>query len=318
MEEFALIERLVRNLPTRPEVLVPAGDDCAVIRAEGTGRDWLFKTDAVVEGVHFTAAAPPEKIGRKALARCLSDVAAMGGHPLAALVTVGLAQGYDPEQVQRVYAGLAELARRYEVAIVGGETTRNPGGMFLSVALWGWVPAGRAVLRSGARVGDAIFVTGELGGSAAGKHLDFEPRLAQARWLVEHFEIHAMIDLSDGLAGDLRHLLRASGVGAELLKRAIPISRAAKEAALRSSTAKPPLVAALTDGEDFELLFTVASRDAVPLMDAWKKAFPDLKLTCIGKILAEPTLVLRDRQGVQPLSLQGYQHFSRDPSGTGY
>lgn len=311
MEEFALIERLTKGLPGRPEVLVAAGDDCAVLRADGTGRDWLFKTDAVVEGVHFAAEAPPEKIGHKALARCLSDVAAMGGRPLAALVTLGLPDAYDPDRVERVYAGLTALARRYEVAVVGGETTRNPGGMFLSVALWGWVPTGRAVLRSGARVGDAIFVTGELGGSAAGKHLEFEPRLREAQWLVEHFEVHAMIDLSDGLAGDLRHLLRASGVGAELLKRAIPVSRAAREAALRSSAAKPPLVAALTDGEDFELLFTVAPRDAVPLVDGWKKAFPDLRLSCIGKVLAEPTLVLRDRQGVQPLMLHGYQHFSK-------
>ncbi|MEJ5239245.1 MAG: thiamine-phosphate kinase [Limisphaera sp.] len=310
MEEFALIERLMDGLPGRPEVLVPAGDDCAVLRAEGTGRDWLFKTDAVVEGVHFTAEAPPEKIGHKALARCLSDVAAMGGRPLAALVTLGLPDGYEADRVMRVYAGLTALARRYEVAVVGGETTRNPGGMFLSVAVWGWVPAGRAVLRSGAQVGDAIFVTGELGGSSAGKHLDFEPRLREAQWLVEHFDIHAMIDLSDGLAGDLRHLLRASGVGAELLKRAIPVSRAARQAALLSSAAKPPLVAALTDGEDFELLFTVAARDAVPLVDGWKKTFPELRLSCIGKILAEPMLVLRDRQGVQPLTLQGYQHFS--------
>lgn len=314
MDEFTLIQHVTRHLPTRPEVVVPAGDDCAVLRLAGSDRDWLFKTDAVIEGVHFTADAPAEKIGHKALARCLSDVAAMGGQPFAALVTLGLSDNRHPERILQVYSGLSALARRYEVAIVGGETTRNPGGLLLSVALWGWVPTGRAVLRSGARPGDAIFVTGELGGSAAGKHLDFEPRIREARWLVDHFDIHAMIDLSDGLAGDLRHLLRASGVGAELLKRAIPISRAARQAALRSSAAKPPLVAALTDGEDFELLFTVAARDAVPLLDAWKQTFPELRLTCIGKILAEPTLVLRDRQGAQPLTLQGFQHFG--PTGS--
>jgi thiamine-monophosphate kinase len=314
MDEFALIETLVRGLPGRPEVIVPAGDDCAVLRPAGDDRDWLFKTDAVVEGVHFTPDAPPEKVGHKALGRCLSDLAAMGGQPFAAVITLGLPASFQPDHVQRVYAGLSELARRHQVAVVGGETTRSPGGMFLSVALWGWVPRGRAVLRSGARPGDAIFVTGELGGSAEGKHLDFEPRVAEAWWLVNHFDVHAMIDLSDGLASDLRHVLRASGVGAELLKRAIPISRAARRAALRSSAAKPPLVAALTDGEDFELLFTVAARDAVPLLDAWKKAFPGLRLSCIGKVLAEPTLVLRDRQGVQPLTLQGYRHFAETPS----
>ncbi|MCS7090856.1 MAG: thiamine-phosphate kinase [Verrucomicrobiota bacterium] len=309
MDEFTLIRQWTRDLPTRPEVLVPAGDDCAVLRVHGADHDWLFKTDAVVEGVHFTPEAAPERIGHKALARCLSDLAAMGGLPLAAVITIGLPQVDEAARVQKIYAGITELARRYQMAIVGGETTRSPGGLFLSVAVWGWVERGRAILRSGARPGDAIFVTGELGGSAAGKHLDFEPRIREARWLMQHFDIHAMIDLSDGLAGDLRHILQASNVGAELLKRAIPVSRAAKQAALRASSAKPPLVAALTDGEDFELLFTVSSRDAVTLLDAWKQAFPDVRLTCIGKILAEPVLTLRDRNGVEPLTLHGFQHF---------
>jgi thiamine-monophosphate kinase len=190
------------------------------------------------------------------------------------------------------------------------------------VALLGSVARGRAALRSGARVGDAIFVTGELGGSLMGKHLDFEPRLAEARWLAEHFDIHAMIDLSDGLAGDLRHVLKASGVGAELLKSAIPISHAAKERSRAREKAdlqahppthvggyKPPLLAALTDGEDFELLFTVVSKDAVPLLDAWKQQFPKLCLSCIGKITAGDTVTLRDKHGAQPLPNRGYVHF---------
>src|SRR6185295_8948312 len=147
----------------------------------------------------------------------------------------------------KVYAGMNELARKHEVAIVGGETTTNPERMLISVALLGTVARDKCVLRSGARAGDAIFVTGELGGSLAGKHLNFEPRLAEARWLVEHFSIHAMLDLSDGLAGDLRHLLNASGVAAELLADAIPVSTAAKRAARAGGAAKPPLIAALTD-----------------------------------------------------------------------
>ena len=121
------------------------------------------------------------------------------------------------------------------MAIVGGETTTNPGGIFISVALLGWVPRGKGVLRSGAEAGDAIFVTGELGGSLAGKHLEFEPRLAEARWLAQHFSLHAMLDISDGLAGDLRHILTASRVGAELLATAIPISREARRAAKAGS-----------------------------------------------------------------------------------
>jgi len=310
MNEFDLIQRLTRALPTNPSVVVGAGDDCAVLDAGVADRLLLFKTDAVVEGVHFAPGTAPEKIGHKALGRCLSDIAAMAGTPSAALVTIGLPGKFDPESVEALYAGLNALARRHQVAIVGGETTTNPGGIFISVALLGWVPRGKGVLRSGAEAGDAIFVTGELGGSLAGKHLDFEPRLAEARWLAEQFSLHAMLDVSDGLAGDLRHILRASRVGAELLATSIPISRQARVAAKAGSAAKPPLLAALTDGEDFELLFTVASRDAVPLLDAWKQQFPGLALTCIGKIKTGEGITIRDNQGVRPLTAHGYEHFS--------
>ncbi len=310
MNEFDLIQRLTRALPTNPSVVVGAGDDCAVLDAGVPDRLLLFKTDAVVEGVHFTPGTTPEKIGHKALGRCLSDIAAMAGTPSAALVTIGLPAKFSPESVEAIYAGLNALARRHQVAIVGGETTTNPGGIFISVALLGWVPRGKGVLRSGAEAGDAIFVTGELGGSLAGKHLEFEPRLAEARWLAQHFSLHAMLDISDGLAGDLRHILRASRVGAELLATSIPISRQARLAAKAGSAAKPPLLAALTDGEDFELLFTVASRDAVPLLDAWKKQFPGLALTCIGKIKTGEGITIRDKQGVRPLTAHGYEHFS--------
>ena len=310
MNEFQLIHRLTRNLPANASVLVGAGDDCAVLDLGMGERVVLFKTDAVVEGIHFTPETPPEKIGRKALARCLSDIAAMAGTPTAAVVTIGLPQRFEPAFVEKIYAGLNALARQHEVAIVGGETTTNPERVLISVALLGTVARGKTVLRSGAQVGDAIFVTGELGGSLLGKHLDFEPRLAEARWLAEHFKVHAMLDVSDGLAGDLRHLLDASGVGAELLKSAVPISRAAKEIAKKGDAAKPAFVAALTDGEDFELLFTVAGKTAVPLLDAWQKKFPSLKLSCIGKIVATEGITLRDGQGTRSLSAQGYVHFS--------
>jgi thiamine-monophosphate kinase len=286
-----------------------AGDDCAVLDFGLPDKLFLFKTDAVVQGIHFTAETPPEKIGRKALARCLSDIAAMAGSPAAAVVTLGLPAGFDPEFVKHIYEGLNALAQKYRVAIVGGETTANPGGIFLSIALLGTVPRGQQILRRGAKAGDAIFVTGELGGSLAGRHLDFEPRLPEAQWLAGHFPPHAMIDLSDGLAGDLRHLLTAGGVGAELLKPAIPVSRDAKLAARKNSSAKPALAAALTDGEDFELLFTLASRDAVKLLDAWKKQFPKLKLSCIGKIVPGHEIILRDKTGSQKLTAHGYAHF---------
>ena len=169
---------------------------------------------------------------------------------------------------------------------------------------------GKQVLRSGAKPGDAIFVTGELGGSLAGKHLDFEPRLAEANWLAEHFHLHAMMDLSDGLAGDLRHILEASHAGAEVLKSALPVSRAAKLRARAGDGAKPSALAALTDGEDFELLFTLASKEAVKLLDAWKKQFPKMKLSCIGKITAGEGILLRDKMGSHKLNAEGYVHFN--------
>lgn len=324
MNEFELIETLSRALPTNESVVMGVGDDCAVLDLGVPDRLLLFKTDAVVEGVHFTRETAPEKVGHKALGRCLSDIAAMAGTPTAALVTIGLPEKFDPDRVTRIYGGMSALARRYEVAIAGGETTMIPERTVISVALLGWVEKERCALRSGAKAGDAIFVTGELGGSLAGKHLEFEPRIAEARWLAGHFSPHAMIDLSDGLTGDLRHVLKASRVGAELLADAIPISRAAKEAS-RSRPAKrderadhppphvgsyTPLLAALTDGEDFELLFTIASKNAVRLLDAWKKRFPKLHLSCIGKIVTGEGVTIRDKQGVRPLTAHGYVHFA--------
>ena len=323
MNEFELIARLTQSLPANKNVVTGAGDDCAVLDLGAPDKLILFKTDAVVEGIHFTKETPPEKTGRKALARCLSDIAAMAGTPSAALVTLGLPEKFEPEFVAGIYDGLNALAKQHGVAIVGGETTTNPGRIFISIALLGTVPRGKQVLRSGAKTGDAIFVTGELGGSLTGKHLEFEPRLEEARWLAEHFPIHAMMDLSDGLAGDLRHVLKASGVGAELLKDAIPVSRAAKEASHSracQSAENPPihiggyklaLAAALTDGEDFELLFTVASGDAVKLLDAWRKTFPKLKLSCIGKIVAGNGILVRDKAGSHKLDAHGYVHFGK-------
>jgi thiamine-monophosphate kinase len=325
VNEFELIRRLTRSLPGDKSVVVGAGDDCAVLDPGLPDRLLLFKTDAIVEGIHFRPGVSPEKIGHKALARCLSDIAAMAGTPGAALITIALPTAFNPDAIEQIYSGINALARKHGVAIVGGETTTNPERMLISVAVLGFVPRGKGVLRSGAEAGDAIFVTGELGGSIAGKHLEFEPRLIEARWLAQHFSIHAMLDISDGLAGDLRHLMHSSRVGAELLADSIPISRAAKlrsrgranpdegqGAAPGSSTSahKPPLLAALTDGEDYELLFTVAARDAVPLLDAWKKEFPDLALTCVGKITAGEGITIRDKQGARPLTAHGYEHFA--------
>jgi thiamine-monophosphate kinase len=311
MNEFELIARLLPNLPGNFSVVQGAGDDCALLDLGIPGKLLLFKTDAVVEGVHFTSETPPEKIGRKALGRTLSDVAAMAGEPVACLVTIGLPRNFDPEFVFGIYRGLNGLAEEFKVAIVGGETTASPKEIFISISLVGTIPKERLILRGGAKSGDAIFVTGDLGGSISGKHLDFIPRLAEGRWLAENFDIHAMIDLSDGLAGDLRHVLHASKTGAEILSAAIPVSQAAKLKRKNESSAKPPLLAALTDGEDFELLFCIAARDAVSLLDAWKNKFAETKISCIGRITAESGLKIRDKEGVRELGVHGYTHFAK-------
>ena len=310
MNELELLARLLPGLTSNSSVITGAGDDCAVVQMPASDSVLLLKTDAVVEGVHFTDTARAEQIGHKALARCLSDIAAMAGQPLHALITLGLPREFQPERVEGFYSGINRLAARYHMAIVGGETVTNPDRVFISVAVVGMAPKERCILRTGSRPGDAIFVTGRLGGSLAGHHLDFEPRLLEASWLAEHFPIHAMIDLSDGLATDLRHLLHSTAPGADLLGSAIPIHRAARTRARSSSSAKPALLAALTDGEDFELLFTIASDKAVSLLDAWKARFPDTSLSCIGKISAVPGLRLRTREGVQTLAAHGYLHFA--------
>ena len=310
MNEFELIARLTPSLPTNASTVLGPGDDCAVLDLGVPDRWLLFKTDAIVEGIHFNATASPDQIGHKALARCLSDFAAMAGTPTHALVTLALPTNFAVNRVEAIYRGLNALAARRQVAVVGGETTTNPERMLISISVLGTVAKDKCVLRSGAKAGDAVFVTGELGGSLAGKHLDFEPRLSEARWLADRFSIHAMVDISDGLAGDLRHILEASRVGAELLTDAIPVSRAAKLAARAEPSTRPPLRAALTDGEDFELLFTVASHDAIPLLDAWKERFPELRLSCIGRITAKKGLTIRDKKGIRPLTVHGYVHFA--------
>src|SRR5436190_12628980 len=202
MNEFELIDLLTRSLPVNSSVVLGPGDDCAVLDLDLADRVVLLKTDAVVEGIHFTSDVSPEKIGHKALGRCLSDIAAMAGTPIAAVVTIALPRNFDPEFIMAIYAGMSALARLHDVAIVGGETTTNPERMLVSVALLGWAPRGKAIPRSGAKVGDAIFVTGVLGGSLAGIHLDFEPRREAACWLAQPFASPAMCDISDGMAAN--------------------------------------------------------------------------------------------------------------------
>jgi thiamine-monophosphate kinase len=310
IDELELIARLTRDLPANASVIAGPGDDCAVLDLGVPGHLVVFKTDALVQDIHFTMEIEPPRVGHKALARVLSDFAAAAATPVAAVITLGLPTRYDLAWIEGVYTGLRTLATRWEVAIVGGETTCTAGPVFLSIAAVGRVERNKVVRRCGARPGDAVFVSGELGGSIEGRHLDFEPRLAEARWLADNFLPHAMIDLSDGLASDLRHVLGSSRAGAEIRADSIPVSRAARHRCRGDDPARGPLAAALSDGEDYELLFTVASGNAVRVLDGWKAQFPAVRLTCIGRITSEPGLRIRDRQGLREVGEHGYRHFT--------
>jgi len=302
--ERELIRRLARRLPGRPDVRAGVGHDVAVV-AGGRAHDWLLTSDAVVAGRHFRPDAPPRRIGHKAVGRVLSDLAAAGGEPCWALVDL-VAPGRTPfARVQGIYRGLAALARRHGLAIVGGDTTAGPA-LELHVFAVGRVPRGTALLRSGARPGDRLYVTGALGGSRAGRHLRFAPRVAAGRWLRAGRWATAAIDLSDGLATDLGHLADMSRVGAELWRDRIPIARAARTAAGRRS----PLEHALGDGEDFELLFAVPPRRAAAFEAAWRRRFR-LRLTGIGRCTPRPgRLELLDAQDRRaPLRGAGFEHF---------
>ncbi len=290
--EDAVVAALTRGLPLGADVRRGAGDDCAVI---GGARDrvWqLLKTDCVVEDIHFFAKEKPARVGWKALCRAVSDIAAMGGAPKHAMITIAVARDVKMAWLRGIYAGLRTAARRFGVSIVGGETSRSPGPAFISIALTGEVERVRCVTRAGGRAGDFLYVTGRLGGSRAAKHLDFIPRLAEARWLTGNFRIRAMMDLSDGLAADLPRLAKMSGCGFEISEEKIPRNRGC-------TTAQ-----ALGDGEDFELLFAVRPADSARLEAKWRAKFPNLPLTQIGKLTRGAARAKRKPK------YRGYDHFA--------
>ena len=265
--ELDAIRRICRRLPVRGDILVGAGDDCAVVRAEpGATVDLLLTSDPVIENVHFLPATPPEQVGHKAIGRLLSDIAAMGGDPLWALVDIAAPPSTPVERVERFYEGALAIASRHGLAIVGGDLS-TAGALEIHAFAAGCTPAGHAILRSGARASDVIYVTGVLGGSRKGKHLAFEPRLHEGRWL--RGLATAMIDVSDGLASDLRRLTEMSGTGADLLPDRIPISDEARQCA----GTHDPLRHALCDGEDFELLFTVPAARSADMERRWAGEF---------------------------------------------
>ncbi|YCM42189.1 thiamine-phosphate kinase [Verrucomicrobiaceae bacterium 227] len=286
--EDELIARLCRGLATSADLLVGPGDDCAVV-GEGEVLT-LLKTDAVVEGVHYLAPEDPGRVGWKAVARVLSDFAAMGGEPGELLVTLALPGSTALDWVEKLYAGMSRCLAIHGGVIAGGETTSLPAGapVVISVAGRGLVRRDRLVTRSGGKVGDRIYVTGRLGGSLAGKHLDFSPRLAEAAWLAEHFLPRAMMDLSDGLAKDLPRLAGRSGCGFTIERSSLPCHEGISAEQ------------ALGDGEDYELLFT--SEAGPELLEAWAIRFPELELTEVGRLTSDPGESLKG----------GWEHFVRE------
>ena len=284
--EDAVVEEITKKLRFDERVEIGPGDDCAVVRWGDNLQ--LLKTDCVIEGIHFLPDTPARAVGWKALCRNISDIAAMGGDPLDAVVTVAVSPDRELAWLTDLYAGLNQAATKYGINLVGGETSRSPGPVFISVALTGKVERERLVTRSGGKIGDRLYVTGKLGGSLQGKHLSFEPRLAESRWLTQKFPVHAMIDLSDGLGSDLPRLATASGTGFEIDLAALPKNEGCSEEQ------------ALTDGEDYELLFAVSNGIGPKLEREWKEAFPDLALTCIGRLTEEKGEAIRR---------QGYDHF---------
>jgi thiamine-monophosphate kinase len=306
--EFGLIARLRERVATSSRVIEGIGDDAAVLEGPEAGRLLLFACDTIAEGVHFTAEDAPELVGRKALACNLSDIAAMGGVPRAATLALGCKPETPVEVIDGIWAGMRALAAAFGTDLVGGDMHRSSHGLVLSVAIVGEVERELCVYRRGAKAGDFVAVTGALGGSIAGRHLSFTPRVREGRWLAERKLVSAMIDVSDGLASDLRRLCEASGVGAELQAARVPVSADAKRLA-REGAGRSALERALFDGEDFELLMTVAPGLLGEAAADFLQEFGE-QLSVLGRITAERDIrLIHDDGTAQALRAGGFDHF---------
>ncbi|MBN1688347.1 MAG: thiamine-monophosphate kinase [Candidatus Omnitrophica bacterium] len=308
ISEFQLIEMLKRGVPKSLQGDIGLGDDAAVLSFR-RGRKVLFSADTVVEGVDFKMGQiQPEMAGRKALAVNLSDIAAMGGTPFAFVSALGLPRKVSERWIKEFHVGMVRLARQFQVSFVGGDVTASKQ-FFASIAILGY--ARKAILRRGAKPGDLIGVTGDLGGSILEHHYRFMPRLREGQYLARHFHPSAMIDISDGLWQDCEHMMKASGVCAKLDADKVPVSKAALT--LSKNNRKKALGHALGDGEDFELLFTLPQKSAHRLDRHWKKRFPNVRLSWIGRVLPG-----KAKQGIVQCSVnefnrktirKGYSHF---------
>ena len=290
--EDLLLDQIVLDLLRGDGGKTFAGDDCAIVQNAAAENLLALKTDCVVEGVHFVRETKALHVGWKAMMRPLSDFAAASAVPRFALITLIAPQEIEVAWVRELYRGLRKAADHFDVSIVGGETSSTPGPLAVSVSVIGFVERNRAVSRRGGRPGDDLFVTGRLGGALKRKHLNFLPRIAESRWLTKNFFIHAMMDLSDGLGADLPRLARASKVGFNIDMENLPVARAAN------------VRAAISEGEDYELLFAISPRDGIRLSRAWRLKFSKLSLTRIGSLTRKSKTEKREL----PL---GYIHFQQ-------
>jgi thiamine-monophosphate kinase len=302
--ERDLVRWLSDRLPAHQRMSVGPGDDAAVLKLDA-GNNLVATTDMLMDGVDFELGKHvPERIGRKALAVNLSDLAAMAAAPVAALVSLALPKRGGEELAKRLYEGMIPLATEFDCPVAGGDTNSWDGPLVISVTALGQAPSGRRWLRSGARPGDAIVVTGQFGGSILGKQFDFAPRIREALWLAERADVHAAIDVSDGLSLDLARMCEASGCGAVLDMAKIPIAVAAMELAKRTSDSAA-LDHALSDGEDFELILALPHEAAKELVAKQPLGVP---LSIIGSFTSEPGLFAIRGGNREPLQPRGYEH----------
>lgn len=304
--EAEFLAWLHERLPAHPKLMLGIGDDAAILDLSSRPQ-CVVTVDLLTEGVDFRIGeVSPERIGRKALAVNLSDLAAMAARPLAAVVALALPKSGALVLAQGLYRGLLALADEYQLAIAGGDTNTWDGPLVISVTAIGELTERGPLTRSGAHLGDALIVTGEFGGSIVGKQFDFQPRVAEALALAARYDLHAGIDVSDGLSLDLSRLAAASGCGAAIETGRIPISPAARQLAASLADGVTPLEHALGDGEDFELLLAAPVDEARRMLDEQPL---DAPLTIIGQIVAQRGLWQIDAAGRRaPLAPRGWQH----------
>jgi len=301
------------RLPASPWLRLGPGDDAAILRLGAAGKadaapaDIVIATDLLTDGIDFRVGVDDSgRIGRKAMAVNLSDLAAMAAVPRAAVFSVALPRQGALELAQALYEGILPLAERYQVAIAGGDTNTWDGGLVISVTAIGEPGPGGVLTRSGARPGDAILVTGQFGGSRLGHQFDFEPRIDEALLLMERYQLHAGLDCSDGLARDLARICQASGCGAEIVLEEVPVAEAAVKWSAQQADGISPLEHALHDGEDFELILAVPPAAAASILAEAPLAAP---VTQIGRFVSERGLWQIDRDSNRTvLSAKGWEH----------